>query len=96
MLMIGTGDTLVGAAHEYRQTYETLPSPDKTRVLFENANHSIFGNACPAYPGMAKAGFYWICSDAVWDMDRAHDLLCLLYTSPRPRERTKTRMPSSA
>ena len=24
---------------------------------------------------MAKAGFYWVCSDAVWDMDRAHDLI---------------------
>jgi CubicO group peptidase (beta-lactamase class C family) len=74
MLLMGTGDNWVGPAHEYRQTYATLPGPDKSRVLFENADHTIFGNACPAYPGMVDAGFYFNCSDLVWDMNRAHDL----------------------
>ena len=27
---------------------------------------------------------------------RAHALICLLYTSPSPRDRTRSRMPSSA
>lgn len=75
MLLIGTNDNMVGAAHAYRHAYETLPGPNKTRVLFENADHMIFGNACPAYPGMVEAGFYSVCSDSVWDMDRAHDLI---------------------
>ena len=74
MLLVGTNDNSVGAALEYRQAYETLPGPHKTRVLFENADHMIFGNACPAYPGMVDAGLYFVCSDLVWDMDRAHDL----------------------
>lgn len=36
----------------------------------------IFGNACATYPGMATiSSLYFICSDAVWDMNHAHDLL---------------------
>ena len=74
MLLMGTDDNWVGPAHEYRQFYATLPGPDKTRVLFENADHMIFGNACPAYPGIVDAGFYFVCSDLVWDTGRAKDL----------------------
>ena len=33
-----------------------------------------------------------------WDKasDTVYDMLCLLYTSPSPRDRTRSRMPSSA
>ena len=31
----------------------------------------------------------------VWD-DAGHSIYCLLYTSPSPRDRTRSRMPSSA
>ena len=75
MLLMGTSDSFVGPEHLYRQAFENLASSNKTRVLFENADHMIFGNACPAYPGMVDAGFYFVCSDSVWDMDRAHDLI---------------------
>ena len=30
------------------------------------------------------------------DLDEAKDIACLLYTSPSPRDRQKSRMPSSA
>ena len=29
-------------------------------------------------------------------LDRVQDMVCLLYTSPSPRDRTRSRMPSSA
>ncbi|MBM4028468.1 MAG: hypothetical protein FJ280_24190, partial [Planctomycetes bacterium] len=74
LLLYGTLDTSAGAAIEYRRLYESLPGRQKTRVLFEGAGHMIFGNACPAYPGMVKAGYHMFCSDPVWDVDRAHDL----------------------
>lgn len=74
MLLVGTNDA-VASMLEYRQVYETLPALNKTRVFFENADHYIFGNACPASPGLADAGLYVACSDQVWDMDRAHDLI---------------------
>ena len=37
----------------------------------------------------AKAGTLWITL-------QAHPNVCLLYTSPSPRDRTRSRMPSSA
>ena len=30
------------------------------------------------------------------DRERVRDIICLLYTSPSPRDRTRSRMPSSA
>lgn len=74
LLLHGTNDNVAGPALAYQKPYEKVTGADKTRVLFENADHMIFGNACPAYPGMADTGFYFVCSDAVWDMNRAHDL----------------------
>ena len=74
LLLHGTNDNVAGPALAYQQPYEKLTGADKTRVLFANADHMIFGNACTAYPGMVDAGFYFVCSDAVWDVARAHDL----------------------
>jgi CubicO group peptidase (beta-lactamase class C family)/predicted dienelactone hydrolase len=74
MLLVGTNDTWIGAVLEYRKVFETIPAAEKTRVQFEGAGHMIFGNACEAEPGMVDAGFYFICADQVWDMNRAQDL----------------------
>jgi hypothetical protein len=35
----------------------------------------IFGSTCKALPFYTEIGFYGLCSDPVWDMDRAHDLI---------------------
>ena len=34
--------------------------------------------------------------DTVYDVSSVLDIICLLYTSPSPRDRTRSRMPSSA
>ena len=34
--------------------------------------------------------------DEVHELDPVHQVDCLLYTSPSPRDRTRSRMPSSA
>lgn len=75
LLIRGSLDSLTGAANEYYQSFVTISSVNKTQVLFENADHFIINNACVASPGLADAGFYFVCSDSVWDMDRAHDLI---------------------
>ena len=41
----------------------------------------------------AKKRFKFLGSGAI---KRTHSHLCLLYTSPSPRDRTRSRMPSSA
>ena len=33
---------------------------------------------------------------AIFRIEKKQDYLCLLYTSPSPRDRTRSRMPSSA
>ena len=35
-------------------------------------------------------------SDTTFESIPTHDHICLLYTSPSPRDRTRSRMPSSA
>ncbi len=75
MLLVGTSDPWINAVLEYRKAFETIPAAEKTRVQFEGAGHMIFGNACEAEPGMVDAGFYFVCADQVWDMNRAQDLI---------------------
>lgn len=74
MAIGGTGDTGTPYMWGTHPTYEYASSTTKARVSFENAEHMIFGATCAALPFFAEIGFYEICSDPVWDMDRAHDL----------------------
>jgi predicted dienelactone hydrolase len=81
LLMVGSADSDVGPGLIYRKAFETLPAASKTRIVFENAEHLLFMNNCTAQPGMAEGGFFVVCSDPVWDMDRAHDLVNHLATA---------------
>lgn len=40
-------------------------------MLLENADHVISGDCPPAWDAFA----FPMCSDSVWDLDRAHDLI---------------------
>jgi hypothetical protein len=55
--------------------YENLGRTMKSLVMFEDADHSIFADSCNAASWLIEAGIFWACSDPVWDMDRAHDLI---------------------
>ena len=46
------------------------------------------------YPYSAPGGGYVLVGGALYNLDQAQ--ICLLYTSPSPRDRTRSRMPSSA
>ena len=54
--------------------YDALNVP-KTQVLFEDANHFIFNVDCANAPWLVEMGVFWACSDSVWDVERAHDLI---------------------
>lgn len=75
MLIAGSLDESVGPGLAYFDTYRQLPDARKSLVTIENASHLIFFNACLANPGVIDQGLYWVCSDPVWDMNRAHDLI---------------------
>jgi len=61
--------------------YDLTGSAQKTKVVFENADHSIFTGKCETTPWLIAAGLTFLCSDPVWDMDRAHDLVNHLTTA---------------
>lgn len=73
----GSADTLNPIDLGAIPIYEHVASEHKALVIFENAFHFVLANACSAYPWMAtdQGWGYWFCSDSVWDMQRAHDLL---------------------
>ncbi len=75
MAMGGTADTGSPYTWGTLPTYEHVSSSTRALVAFENAEHMIFGSTCEAIPFFAEIGFYQFCSDTVWDMDRAHDLI---------------------
>lgn len=75
MALGGTSDTGTPFAWGTDPTYEYVSSPTKARVAFDNAEHMIFAATCEALPWFADIGFYEFCSDPVWDVNRAHDLV---------------------
>lgn len=72
MIMVGSADRTTYPPRDAYAVYAGLSSADKRLVVFENADHLLFANACNSL--MERAAFD-SCSDPVWDMDRAHDLI---------------------
>jgi predicted dienelactone hydrolase len=73
LIMVGTKDTTTIPERDAFVFYNGIGSANKTLVTFDNANHVVFVDACPA--ALAKTSFFSSCSDQVWDMDRIHDLI---------------------
>jgi predicted dienelactone hydrolase len=71
----GTADTGTPYTWGTQPTYGYVSSSTKARVAFDNAEHMIFGATCKDLPWFTEIGFDAYCSDPVWDMDRAHDLI---------------------
>ena len=75
MAMVGSGDWVWPPGINLYRGYEVAGSPQKALVVFENAGHMLFANDCQSASFFVDFGFFMGCSDAVWDMDRAHDLI---------------------
>lgn len=73
LVIIGSKDTVTVPEYGAYPIYEHLGSAKKSLIVFENAGHYIFANQCRDTPWMIPQ-MMWFCADAVWDMDRAHDL----------------------
>lgn len=74
MILCGSGDTVTNPEFNSLAQFPSLGAEDKILVTFENANHMIFANDCEAMDWLLDIGAFWICSDPVWDMDRAPGL----------------------
>ncbi len=71
----GTLDTSTPYAWGVRPTYDNIASQQKILVTLENADHYIASTSCADAPTIIDLGVYFFCSDPVWDVDRAHDLM---------------------
>ena len=77
LVMFGSKDRIVNTESDRYQpyAYDNLGATTKSLVVFEDGAHMLFAQTCDAIPWLADFGMYWGCSDPVWDMDRAHDLV---------------------
>ena len=75
LLMIGSSDTASGPTYQPFQPYQKITAERKAEVVFENAEHPLFFSACQDVPEVVALGLEVICTDPVWDMARAHDLI---------------------
>jgi predicted dienelactone hydrolase len=77
LVMFGSKDRIVDTESDRYQpyAYDNLGATTKALVVFEDGAHMLFAYGCNSMPWLADFGMYWACSDPVWDMDRAHDLI---------------------
>lgn len=72
LFLYGSSDPYVEV---FQNQFDYIASEDKRLVVFANADHYIYFNECRDLPGFIEAGFFFGCSDPVWDQARAHDLI---------------------
>ncbi len=73
MMIIGSNDMLVPAAGFQYPVWENLTVTPRALVEFQGGGHTFSVAKCADIPW--SGGYQWWCSDPVWDMDRAHDLV---------------------
>jgi predicted dienelactone hydrolase len=74
LVMIGTLDVYLPYDSFGPPTYEAISGEPKALVTFQGGSHMLFTNACSASPWMIEAGWWFFCSEPIWDLDRSHDL----------------------
>ena len=77
----------VGNGHFKNGAYDDAVAAFTRAIELDATNHVLHSNRSAAHAGAER----W--SDALRDAERT---ICLLYTSPSPRDATLSRMPSSA
>lgn len=79
LVEVGTTDSY---GYSFATTiYDSVSSAQKAQVVFNGADHFVFTTKCSESKWAMDIGFAWVCSDPVWDMDRAHDLINHLTTA---------------
>lgn len=73
LVIVGSGDQTTPPERDAYTFYQRLGSTDKTLVVFDHADHFIYIDACNAL--MTNFADFSVCSDPVWDIVRAHDLM---------------------
>jgi predicted dienelactone hydrolase len=75
LAMGGTADTMTRYDLGVPVIYANVGSSQKAMVGFEAGDHFMFQTPCEDATWLPAFGAGFFCSDSVWDMDRAHDLI---------------------
>lgn len=75
MALGGTADTGTPYAWGTEPTYDYVSSESKVRVALEDAEHMVFAATCDDLPWFTEIGMEAYCSDPVWDVEEAHDVV---------------------
>ena len=75
LFVIGGADNAVGPGYWPYEPFANVASERKAQVVLDHAGHMVFWEDCEDFPGMADLGWHFACMEAVWDKDRAHDLI---------------------
>lgn len=70
LLLATTGGGTVSLEHNAQFAYDHVGSAYKSLVIYENSEHLVFLECSETW----TAAFPVFCIDAVWDLDRVHDL----------------------
>lgn len=73
LVVVGSADQVTISERDAYPIYNGLGSADKSLFVLEDANHFIYLDTCA--PVLQQLGQSFVCSDEVWDMGRAHDLV---------------------
>lgn len=75
LLFHGGGEAETDPSLLMGHPYESVSSARKAEVVFDQAEHLLFFSSCADSPSIVELGFPTFCTDPVWEMDRAHDLI---------------------
>ena len=75
-----------------RDEYWKYTNPNKLTIIPTEPAALFSNDETPMFSNIDRVKIVFV--DGILDLDQSDD--CLLYTSPSPRDRTRSRMPSSA
>jgi len=75
MFLVGSADSIISLEVDVRQVFNSLQSGQRLLLTLAGGDHVLFCMSCEDAPWLVQQGYFWACSDPVWDMDRAHDLI---------------------
>ena len=100
MIIFDVDGTLLDREGFHEDLVKLARRVDREVMPISLASGRTLPNVTPIMQAIGASGFIVAENGGmVWDSGEGHEILalsCLLYTSPSPRDRQKSRMPSSA
>jgi len=73
LFIVGSEDAVTQPQRDAYAIYQRMTNAQRSLVVLENGGHFLFVDQCSDI--VVNLGFFTSCSDQVWDMQRAHDLI---------------------